>query len=624
MPAQLSQSYPAKPAQPSQVAEQASAGLPTPDAIRDEFNRINERFGSFVKDINDNRDLRRASTDVKALREAKKLAKHETLVQVRVIDENVERDKPTYIAYLKQSARFAIFTPRDGSVDPRTPALEAWFKTMICYDTPPWEYDFIMLIDGALTHGVDYIEVVYDPSKPGHVANNHVGVDRLIFDLDYDDIQQSPQVARGYRMSVIEIEGFRDRGLFKTAEADALIAHIKQASGSKYLTADSAPTLHKIYVKAGGAVYFIWYSSVTQTFLTELMPFYNGLNQAKEEQTMVQDPATFSMVPQKQVVIKPVQETVYPFVALRKKVTENKSLRKVTGHAHDSYYLQEAATSLTSSLINGTTMATNTMWSPDSDAGLEGSTVKQTEFVIQMNGVWNRKMTAFNPPYPDPSLIQTLQHLETRNAVATNNQAFAVQNRKDARKTAQELKMADAATSQVNSVQVLHLSICIREIAQRAFLIMQSEVRQNNLQLPPDLSPELFERLYTITSAGDTDYVERMEMIQKMQADLPMLGNTAMGPLLMEDYIRAQYPAQAERYIAALNQAKAQANADTQLIQGLSQLVQELAVDDQGQMVDDAVPYKDELAKLSQLVAQRLAQPVGGMAPAPANSAPPQ
>lgn len=595
--------------------------LPELTVVKAEFDRIVSTFKSFSDEIEENRKIRRASMNVAALREQKKLAEHETLVQVRVIDENIERDKPTYVAYLKQSARFAIFVRRDGVQDLRIPVLESWFKTMMCYDDPPWEFDYIKLIDGALAHGFDYAEVVYDPTKPGHVAVNHIGIDRLIYDLDYDDIQQSPQVARGYRLGVVEITKFRDDGLFKRAEADQLLNHIKQTSPSAGEDgAASEPTVYKIYVKHGGLVYFTWYSRVTQQFLTELMPFFNGIKRRVETPVMSTDPAMFSMVPTIQVTFQNAQEQVYPFVVLRKKVTEDPSLRQVKGHAHDSYYLQESATSLTTGLINGTNTATITMWSPDGDAGLEGSTVKQNDFIIKRNAIWNRPMRPFNPPYPDPSLIATLQHLESRNAVATNNQAFAVQNRKDARKTAQELKMAEQTTSQVNSVQVLHLSVCIREIARRAFLIMRSEVTVNNLTLPPTLAPDLFSVDYIITSAGDIDYVERMEVIQSMQQDWPILSGTPLMPLLLEDYIRYRYPMFADRYIAALKSG----NKDTALIQGLSQLVQQLALDDQGQLVPDAQPHKDELAQLSQLVAARLAQPMGGVAAPPANAAAPQ
>lgn len=599
----------------------ATPSMPELTTVQAEFNRIVSTFKVFVDEVSENRKIRRASMNVAALREAKKLAEHETLVQVRVIDENVERDKPTYVAYLKQSARFAIFIKRDGSQDLRIPALESWFKTMMCYDDPPWEYDYIRLIDGALTHGLDYMEVVYDPTKPGHVATNHIGIDRLIYDLDFDDIQQSPQVARGYRLGVVEITKFRDEGLFKRAESDQLLAHVRQTSTTSAEYNDILePTVYKIYIKHNGVVYFVWYSRVTQQFLTELMPFYNGIKRRVETMEMSLDPATFSMVPKPRVTFQDAQEQVYPFVLLRKKVTEDPSLRQVKGHAHDSYYLQESATALTSALINGTSTATTTMWAPDGDAGLEGSTVKQTDFVIKRNAVWNRPMRPFNPPYPDPSLIATLQHLESRNAVATNNQAFAVQNRKDSRKTAQELKMAEATTSQVNSVQVLHLSVCIREIARRAFLIMQSEVAANNIVLPKTLAPELFSAEYIITSAGDIDYVERMEVIQSLQQDWPILSGTPLAPLILEDYIRYRYPMFADRYIAAIKSG----NKDTSLIQGLSQLVQELALDDQGQLVPDAQPHKNELAQLSQLVAQRLAQPMGGMAAPPANAAAPQ
>lgn len=591
------------------------------DTLREKFQRVKTAHQEYVNDVHESRRIRLSRVSVDSMREQKKLAANETYIAVRVIDENIVRDMPTYMAYIKNAARMAIFKPRDGSVSPLMPRLESWFTSLLCYDDPPWECDYIRWIDGALCHGQDFIEVLYDVSKPGHVAVNHVGVDQLIYDLNYDDIQQSPLVARGYRLSPIEIEAYLNSGTFEPTAAAKLLEYIKQTSDRARQSFDpnDAPSCYKIYVKHQGTVYFCWYSPTIQAFLTDPQPFYNGLTRQVTQQVQVTAADGFTIVPQEQTSLVPVNEQVYPFVALRKRITEDKNQRNIGGHAHDSYYLQEAATSLTSALVNGTLTASNVMWAPDDSAGLEGSSVKQIDFEIKKNAVWSRPMRAFFPAYPDPMLMNTLQHLETRNGIATSQTAFAVANRKDSRKTATELQMAQQQTSQVNSIQVLHLSIAIRELCIRAFAIIQSEVMSNNLDLPADLPRELVLARYTLSSAGDVDYIQRMELISSMQQDWPILSQTPVGPLLLEDYIRARYPNAADRYVSALRQQQ----QDTALITGLAQVVQELATDESGNLTPEAQANANDLAALQQQVATRLGTNVGSVAQPSANAAAP-
>ena len=589
------------------------------NALRQLFDRINADFSVQLATIQESRRIRNSRVNVESLREQKKLQPDETYIAVRVIDENIVRDMPAYLSYLKQSARIAIFKPMDGSIDPRMPHLESWFTSQLCYCDPAWEIDYLQLIDGALCHGEDFAEVVYDISKPGHVAVNHVGVDRLLYDLNYDDIQQSPLVARGYRLGPIELNQYAEKGLFKLDAVQALLAMLGNTSKSVSYDESPLPSCYKIYTKFQGQVYFCWYSPTVQRFLSDPAPFYNGLTVKREVQKFSFDQQSFSMIPITETVYEKIYEQVYPFVSLRKRITEDKNKTNVAGHARDSYYLQEAATTVTSALVNGTIQASKTMWAPDESSGLEGSTTKQIDFQIARNAIWSRPMRAFSAPYPDPMLINTLQFLDTRNGVATAQTAFAVSNRKDSRKTATELSMAQQETSKINSVQVLQLSICVRDICKRAWAIMRSEVLSNNLTLPAELAPDLFLRNYTISSAGDVDYVQRMELIQSMQQDWPILSTTPVGPLLLQDYIRARYPNDADRYIAAIQQQQ----QDTQLIQGLASTLQELATDDAGNLTPEAQASQNELQQLQSLVQQRLSGGMGGMAAQPTNQAAP-
>lgn len=586
------------------------------------FNRVHSRFLEYIEVFKENREVRRNRVNVKEMRENGVLQADQTYVAVRVIDENIMRDMPTYLAYLKQSTRIAIFKPADGSIGYNVSALEDWFTTQLCYSYPTaWEEDYIRWVDGALCHGRDYVEVVYDITRPGHVAVNHCGADRLIYDLTYDDIEQSPIVARGYCLSPMEVNESIKSKIFIESAGNNLLSRMTNNAGNGGATQQPAAiNAYKVFTKVDKVVYFFWYSIDTKEFLTEPAPFFNGIQQKKTRTVQAVDPTTFSIIPQEEEYVERIPEQVYPFVALHKRITEDRDQRNSAGHAGDSYYLQEAATTMTTAMVNGTISAATPMWAPDNgNSNLGDTSVRQLQnFQVKRNAVWAQPMKVFTPPPPDPSVFNALQYLEARNGMATNNLAFAVANRKDSRKTATELSMAQNETSQVNSVQVLHLSIAVRQLCTRAWAIIQSEVLMKNIVPPAHIDPAMFALRYTILSAGDVDYVQRMQLIANMQQDWPILSQTPVGPLLLKDYLKARYPNDAHRYIAALDQQQ----QDTNLIQGLASVVQELATDDMGNPTQEALQNAQELQQLQQLVSARLGTgQVGGMAQ-PSGNAP--
>jgi hypothetical protein len=410
----------------------------------------------------------------------------------------------------------------------------------------------------------------------------------------------------------MEINESIKRGIFNAQAGANLLSRMTNYSGTSGVShVPTSINAYKIYTKINQAVYFFWYAIETKEFLTEPAAFFNGLQRKETTVEMQMDPTTFSMIPTERETVVQVPEQVYPFVPLHKRITEDRDQRHARGHASDSYYLQEAATTITSALVNGTIAASNTMWAPSGDGAQLGDTsVKQLQnFKIKRNAVWAQPMSAFTPPYPDPMSVNVLQFLQTQDAMATNQIAFATANKKDSRKTATELQMAQQTNSQVNSVQVLHLSIAIRQLCLRAWGIIQSEVMLDNIKVPAHLPRELFAVSYTLLSAGDVDYVQRMQLIANMQQDLPALQGTPIYPLLLRDYLKARYPNDAPRYLAAMDQQ----NQDTNLIQGLATVVQELATDEDGNPTQEAIDNGQQLQQLMQLVAARLGQ-TGGMA----------
>lgn len=576
-----------------------------------EWSRLEQDFNSTKSTIENNRKIRKNKVDVIAMRRRGLLNPSQTYVGVRVIDENIQRDVPTYLAFLKQARRMGIFTPLDNpniQVEP----LEMAVTSNLRYNG--WETDYIRYIDGALLHGWDIVEVVFDPNRPGHVSVNHVGADNLLFSRQYENIEQSPMVARAYSISAVDLDNYVRNKTFDVPTAvENLKKHIDSinANGKSSDNLAQPTQVYRVLFKHDGIVYETWYSNDVNERLSTSRPFFNGRYERLTTQTL--QPGTLQVVPQETFV--PTKESQYPYVMFFTSLTEEKRIAEQVGHGERSYYLQDAMCVLQSAGVNGAIQASNVMWSPDGEDFATAGKAALQDLKIKNGAVWNRPMRAFSAPYPDPMLFRALDALDTRNAVSTNKQAFAVNNRQDSRKTAKEIQSAESQQSQISSVQVLFLSIPVREIVRRSYEIMRSEWLRG--ELTPPFDKALLEQRYEIQSAGDQDYIQRQELIAAMQQDWPVMQATPAAQIFLTEYLQLRYPQLAPKLIASLSQTN-----DNQLIAGLATTLREAVTDEHGQLKPEFAGLSQQLGLLAQQVQQRLA--AGGMAATPGNAGVPQ
>jgi hypothetical protein len=314
-----------------------------------------------------------------------------------------------------------------------------------------------------------------------------------------------------------------------------------------------------------------------------------------------------------QVSYTDIPESEYHYIPFSPSITEEKKIAQQLGHAQKAEALQNAQSVLTTAGVNGCYAASIIQWSPREDKNYAASgAAKQLDTEIAPGKIWDRPMVPWAAPYPDATLFKALDHLDTGNASANNQIAWAVNNRQDSRKTATEVQSANLASSQINSVQVLFLSIPVRLIGSRAYEIIKSQCLKGALNL--GLDPSVFEVEYVIKSAGDIDYVQKQERIMSMQQDMPLVMNTGAAQAFMSDYLRERYPATAERYI----QAMAQPN-DGNLINALSTLLNQAVTDDTGNLRPEWQPHAQQLQQLAVQVQGRM----GGMAAQGGNPTPP-
>lgn len=562
-----------------------------------------------VERVKDNREARKMRVDVEALRQAGTIKAGDTYIGVRTIDNNITKDVPPYIAYLKQSRRLALFEPEDMRTSREVAdQLEKEFTRVMTYEK--WEFDYIRWIDGAELNGFDWVSVLYDPDKPGKVCVSHIGQENLIYDLGCEDIQDSRMVLRRHRLTLSVLEDFAKRYSFNEAAVKEIDAKLRDKANSEDGGADQRGLyIYCAMYKENGQVFCGWYSKECDgKWLRDPAPFWNG-RQEPGELVAKQDPMGGLPVmepgPPQNII-----ETSYPYYILQYRVTEEHTLCEAQGRAEMDLHIQESQCTLWSTFVNQARRSGITIWSPKTPATeVSGTSPKQLSQPLKDGALWDRPMDAFNPPAPDPMLPRALEMLSTQAADNINKPTWTVNNRKDSRKTATEIQAASQENTQINSVSVVMFSVAMRCVLNAAWLIIQSQALAQQIMFLPGADGknqmDIIAGKYLVKAAGDTDYIERQELVTKMQQDWPVFQQTPVAQLFLEEYVKVRYPGLADRFIAQLRMQDPKAQAILMMGQALSAAVIDPAT---GQLKPEFAPHQQQLAQLSQMAQAALGQ----------------
>ena len=529
------------------------------------------------------RETRDVNVDIEDLRQRGDLDEDETLVPVRVIDTNIQREQPAYINYLKNSRRLCTFNCL-SEPDMDTQKLENDFTRGMTYTG--WEKDHYKCLDGAQTHGWDSVEVVLDETKPLNVAIEHIGHDNLFFPRSNINIQFAPRIIRKYDMTLSQLDKFVSKYGFSATQVGQLKAARKD-------TQKETETLivYKCFFKKEGQVFVSWFSlehGVDDWLCAPAALDLGIAEQQMQPQTVMQtDPLTGRQVPstvmQPVWVAKPIKQ--YPIFILPYRQTEKPRIIDHKGRVFLDENKQDAQTAILSSFINGLTRASNIYASPDKEDGT-GAALKEYENLKLAGGrILNNPMRFWSPPYPDAMVLSALQQFDVSNSQETNQPNFAVMNREDSRKTAKEIDTANQQQALLNSVQLTMFSTFIREIYSFAWLIVQSQALQSKIsflmvkQQKPRLNPaagntpmidpstgqpitdevwvndvERIAHKYELRAAGDVDVIARVEKMNQMMQDWPVIQNTSLRSRFLADLMKLKYPDTGEQYAQILAQ----------------------------------------------------------------------
>jgi hypothetical protein len=190
------------------------------------------------------------------------------------------------------------------------------------------------------------------------------------------------------------------------------------------------------------------------------------------------------------------------------------------------------------------------------------------------------KITELKLDAPDATLFNAVQGLVSSNANETSQVNFAETNRQaDSRKTAKAIEAAQSQAQQLTTVQVVLFSIALKEQFTYETDIIKSRVQAGLIKVNPAVMP-LYARTFEVKPSGDTDVIERQQLVSLMMQSWPVIQNTPLAQAFFLDLIKMLFPNSATNYTNILQQAaqqqqQQQQSAQAQQMQTLSGLAQQ-------------------------------------------------
>ena len=514
------------------------------------------------------RELRKVDVNNEAQRLQGRLASNETFVPVRIIDNNIRQALAKFMSYLRSGKRLVLFTPVNPTTKLNVQLLEESFSNGMRYlewDVP-WERE----VDGMLTHGWNFMQVIYDESKPLKVAVDFIPHERVVIPLDMEDFQSLEFVPITYNYVPSKLKSYVKTFGFNAAQVDLLLATVNEKERDKPIKC------YRVMFKDGdGVVWDAWFSMKCTAWLRAPAKLDLGMQKKVEvDQPMVIDPMT-GMVIQQEPITKmvPVDITEYPLFPLYMMESEDPRVPARKGMTFYANNKQEAASSLLTSFINANRFASG--FYPYKDQQGDGSSVKQDDkLIIQHNKMLNQKIGAFQPAYPDQTMMMALQAITTQNANEVGDVTNIIQNKQGSRTTAKEVESAEADDALVSSSSLLQLSRTIQRVYTFCWMLVRNYANNGELLIVPDpANPEqndlkLLNAAYVLKPAGDIDFVQREELKALFLQFWPVVQNTPIAGMFLAKIMRMFFPEDGEEFASKL-----ESGDPAQLVAALLELI---------------------------------------------------
>lgn len=543
----------------------------------------------------DARRLRYADVDVEAERDAGRILPDELYVPQHLIDTNIRREQSPYVQYITQSPRAVIL---EDDLDPsiNLALLERDLTKKIRF--PSWQLSQFANIDGFQANGYGIMELVLDMNNPGELGTESVQYGDFSFISDTRDLQACEMVSRSYYFTKTRLLSLYGHGTDDDFNREQVERVIGTAPKDDYSTFDgkdrSLYKIDKVMFRVNGVVQVAWTCvDVCSDWLRKPRPLFIG--RRKMAQPGVMDKIKAVVNPNAQPSSQMEYETQYPYFLFPYVISENDTISQLKGRVFLDQNVQEAVTSLLSSTITQARRSAGLYGSRDVNDPNDGILMEKN-IILKSGSILNSKVSFTQLAAPDPAMFNSIQMLVSGNQNETSQVNFAVNNRKDSRKTAEEVKAANSQSQILSTVQVVLFSLALRSLYTTMCSVIQSRVLAGLIQVNQAVKP-LYSRKFSVKPSGDVDVIERANLIQAMMQAWPIIQNTAAAQPFLMDIIEKMFPENGPKYLMAFQQAQVQAqSAQAQQQQQMVGMIQQL-----GSSIIELSKHSDYFSDLGKL-----------------------
>lgn len=494
------------------------------------------------------RKIRYQEIDIEVERKAGKLAPDELYIPMHLIDSNIRREQSSYIQYVTQSNRAVVLSHQmNQQVNPAM--LEQDATSRIRFDG--WQLSMYANIDSFQAGGWSVMEVVFDQTKKGELSHEMIPLGDFGFISDTKDIQECEMVMRKYYFSKTKLLDLVKTAEFSKEQVLKIIGSERTSTGSDTVYDKRDKSLYvvfKVMFRVKGVVQVAWcQDEVCDDWVRTPRPLFIG----RKKQTIQPDPKTG------QPGCEDVYETMYPYHLYPYLISENNTISQLKGRVFLDQDVQEAASSLISSFSTAHRRGAGLYFSKDTDDPNDDAAMQKNVY-FRTGALINKKITQFQLTPPSADMLQAIQSLITMNMQETSQVNFAAQNRKDSRKTATEISASTQSANALTTVQVVLFSSALRGMYQQMFDIIRSRIICG---LITDVTPEIkqmWAQEWIVKPSGDTDVIERQQVVQQMMTAWPVMQNTPANIAFLSDLLGKMFPETAQKYIQIFQQSQQQ------------------------------------------------------------------
>ena len=575
--------------------------------LGDKLNNLNSILSDLTAKALASRKQRYAVIDAEAERKAGRLAPDEMWVSLRVIDTNIRREQSSYIQFITQSPRAVVLRNKmDAAID--MAPLENDLTEKLRYDG--WQLPAYANIDGFQAFGYGVMETVQDDEKPGEIAREYVQYGDFAFVADTRDIQKVEMVGRAYYFTKTKLNELKNlKGEDKWNEEYVKELLDSEPSDESTMLYSGTATYNrslfrvvKVMFRVDGIVQVAWCApKQCNGWLRNPRPLYLGrrVNHAGAQKfakvvSRLPEPAVPMAMKMIQKIDPEVKqshidqmrdgmpasdaayETNYPYFLYPYLISEDDTIAALKGRVYLDQDTQNAGSSLLTSTITQARRASMMLFAKD-ESDPNSNFLQEKNVQFKNGAIINGKLKEFHLEAPNPTMFQAINMLVASNQNETSQVNFAETNRQgDSRKTAAAIKAAGAQAQQLSSVQVTLYSIALKKQYSFEVDIIKSRVLAGFIKVRPDLIP-YYQMDFTVKPSGDTDVIEKQQLIAQMQQSWEVYQNTPAAEIFLTDLTEKMFPEQAAKYVKAIREAAAAAKSQqAQQQQAMMQQVEQL------------------------------------------------